>query len=204
MKRSITISVSELAMLGTLLSREYGTALLRLLLVYDDISASEAAARLNLHIKTAQDALESLASLGVAERQEVTDGKRPHFRYRLGAGHVRTDLAIEDMAAPIPGEISMQSHVRERRHAGAQFVMAAGESRIASLSVWTGERRSRKERRIALTTAQGRFLYHLPFPTAAPMRVSDIMTAAGVSSGRLPEILDMLGLLVELDVVETL
>ena len=40
--------------LGACLSRDYAGDLFRLLVNYRDISASEAASRLNLHIRTAQ------------------------------------------------------------------------------------------------------------------------------------------------------
>ncbi|MCK5220255.1 MAG: hypothetical protein KAR14_01620, partial [Candidatus Aminicenantes bacterium] len=46
--------------ISTLLSREYTYNFLKLLMNYRDISASEAASRLELHIKTAQDFLEGL------------------------------------------------------------------------------------------------------------------------------------------------
>ena len=49
--------------LGACLSRDYADEFFRLLVNYRDISASEAASRLGLHIRTAQDFLEALAEL---------------------------------------------------------------------------------------------------------------------------------------------
>ena len=51
------------AALGALLSKDYAENFFKLLVNYQDISASEAASRLNLHIRTAQDFLESLHAL---------------------------------------------------------------------------------------------------------------------------------------------
>ena len=52
------------ARLGACLSKDYAQDLFRLMVNYRDISASEAASRLNIHIRTAQDFLETLADLG--------------------------------------------------------------------------------------------------------------------------------------------
>jgi hypothetical protein len=63
--------------------------------------------------------------------------------------------------------------------------------------------RSRKKVRPALTEAQGAFLYHLPFPGAEPLSVAAIMKKAAVDESRTPEILDIIGRLEDLGVVET-
>ena len=51
---------TKIALLGSLLSKKYARDLLRLLKVYQDISSSEAASRLNLHVQTVQEFLEGL------------------------------------------------------------------------------------------------------------------------------------------------
>ena len=84
--------------LGACLSRDYAGDLFRLLVNYRDISASEAASRLNLHIRTAQDFLETLNDLGVLSREEVFERKRPYFRYALASNRVRLDLDLEDLS----------------------------------------------------------------------------------------------------------
>ena len=45
------------AILGSYISKDYAEDLFRLLVTYKDIPASEAASRLNMHIKTVQDTL---------------------------------------------------------------------------------------------------------------------------------------------------
>ena len=80
--------------LGACLSRDYAGDLFRLLVNYRDISASEAASRLNLHIRTAQDFLETLNDLGVLSREEVFERKRPYFRYALASNRIRFDLDL--------------------------------------------------------------------------------------------------------------
>ena len=71
------------AKLGTYLSKDYAEDFFGLLVNYQDISASEAVSRLGLHIRTAQDFLEAMASLGILEKEEVYEKKRPYFRYSL-------------------------------------------------------------------------------------------------------------------------
>ena len=67
--------------LASLMSKDYARDFLTLLLVYKDISSSEAAARLNIHIKTAQDFLEGMTSSDILSRREAAEGKRPYCRY---------------------------------------------------------------------------------------------------------------------------
>ena len=51
------------AKLGAYFSKDYAEEILRLLVNYIDISASEAASRLNINIHPAQDFLEAMTSL---------------------------------------------------------------------------------------------------------------------------------------------
>ena len=67
------------AKLHSFLSKSYAQAIFELLVTYRDISASEAASRLSLHIRTVQDFLETLTQLGIPSRQEVRENKRPIF-----------------------------------------------------------------------------------------------------------------------------
>ena len=73
----------KVSKISALLSKVFAGEFLRLLVVYQDISASEAASRLDLHIKTAQDFLEELTALDIVEKNEVYEKKRPYFRYSL-------------------------------------------------------------------------------------------------------------------------
>jgi len=188
--------------LGACLSRDYAADLFRLLVNYHDISSSEAASRLNLHIRTAQDFLETLAGLGVLTREEVSDGKRPHFRYALVSGRIRFDLDLAALFAQPPDGDLLDRRFRERKGSGARFSTARGGERIASVSLWTGSGRDRRERRINLTAPQGRFLYHLPFPTAAFMTVREIMGRAGIAPEHRGEIGELVDLLAEHGLVE--
>jgi len=189
------------AQLGALLSKDYARDLLALLVTYRDISASEAASRLNLHIRTAQDYLDGLAALGIVSKEEVRENKRPYFRYSLQQEHIVMDLDLASLAQQPPaGALTMR--VRERGSSGARFATGRGDHYIHHVAVWTGEGRERAEKRISLTAPQGRFLYHLPFPTAEPLSVAEIMKKAGVEEGLAPEILDVVALLQQHGVIE--
>src|SRR5512136_2181269 len=79
---------------ASLLSKDYAEDVFALLVNYQAISASEVAARLNLHIKTAQDFLESLAQLGILSKEEVFEKKRPYYRYALRQGRILIDIDL--------------------------------------------------------------------------------------------------------------
>jgi hypothetical protein len=189
------------ATLGTYLSKSYAREFLTLLVTYKDVSASEAASRLNLHIQTAQDFLESLASLGILSKVEALEKKRPYFRYMLESAHIQMELDLTTLMRARP--ISMlPRRIRERGDADARFSKARNENAITSIVIWTGEGRDLKERKINLTPSQGKFFYHLPFPNAEPMSVQDLMRMARLEEALAPEIVDMVTVLQDLGVIE--
>ena len=186
---------------ASLLSKDYAEDIFALLVNYQAISASEVAARLNLHIKTAQDFLEGLEALGIVSKEEVLEKKRPYYRYILQQARLVIDIDL----AQVKREMSRNSlslRIRERENAGARFSAARNDDYITSVAIWTGEGREREERKIKLTMPQGKFLYHLPFPKAQPMSVAEIMQKAGVDESLAPEVLDLVQLLERYDVIE--
>ena len=191
------------ATLGTYLSKDYAEDFFALLVTYQDISASEAASRLGLHIRTAQDFLEGLASLDIVSKREVSEGKRPYFRYTLEVDKITMEIDLSPMQLPEPAE-GLERRIRERLNAGARFPTARGDGTINRVVIWTGEGRERRENTIKLSPAQGRFLYHLPFPTAKPLSIADIMTEADVDEAYTPEVLDIVQLLENYGVIEAL
>ena len=189
------------AKLGTYISKDYARNMFELLAKYRDISASEAASRLGLHIRTAQDFLEAMESLGILSKEEVYEKKRPYYRYTLVRTKITMDIDLEQIIKGGPEE-ETGAAIREMKDSGAMFTTARGGNRISSVTVWTGEGRGKKERRISLTNAQGSFLFHLPFPNAAPMSTEAIMKKAGIDESYAPEIKDLVDLLVESGVIE--
>lgn len=187
---------------ASLLSKSYAEDIFSLLVNYQAISASEVAARLNLHIKTAQDFLESLAELGVLTKEEILEKKRPYYRYILQQDRILLDIDLNQVKRE-PNRNSLSMPIREKQNAGARFAAARNDDYITSVTIWSGEGRERQERKIKLTTPQGRFLYHLPFPKAEPLTVTEIMQKAGVEAALAPEILDLVQLLEKFEVIES-
>jgi predicted transcriptional regulator len=187
--------------LGALLAKDYARGFLELLVTYRDISASEAASRLNLHIRTAQDYLDGLAALGILSKEEARENKRPYFRYSLQQEHIVMDLDLASLAAAQPTG-ALTSRIRERGNSGARFATGRSDHYIHHVAVWTGEGRERTEKRISLTAPQGQFLYHLPFPTAEPLSIAEIMKKADVDDALAPEILDIVQVLQQHGVIE--
>ena len=193
----------EASKLGSCLSKDYAEDLFRLLVNYESISASEAASRLNIHIKTTQDFLEDLCSLEIIEKEEVYEGKRPYFRYRLKARKI--SMAIDLTTLNLKEEISdsrLKMKIREMKNARARFTTSRSNDYISNVVIWMGEGRNRTERKINLSIPQGRFLFYLPFPTAEPICISDIMKLAGIESTHIPEIVDIVQVLADFGVIE--
>jgi dipeptidyl aminopeptidase/acylaminoacyl peptidase len=191
------------AKLGFLLAKDYAEDIFELLVNYQAISASEVATRLDLHIKTAQDFLEGLAELGIVSQEEILEKKRPYYRYVLKQNRILFDIDLMEIKhEPKPDHLNIR--IREHENSGARFSVAHGDDYITSVTIWSGEGRERDERKIKLTTPQGRFLYHLPFPKAEPLTVAEIMQKAGVEENLASEILDLVQLLEKYEVIESL
>jgi len=187
--------------LGAYLSKDYAQDFFKLLVNYKDISASEAASRLGLHIRTAQDFLEGLTEVDILRREEVYEKKRPYYRYSLVVQRITLEIDLSQIEKTrIEGDLAKR--VRERGGAQANFSLGRDGESISSVSLWTGNGRDRKEQRISLTAPQGAFLYHLPFPKADFLSLADIMHRAGVEEGLAPEILDIVELLEKYGVIE--
>jgi len=196
---------SQAAKLGSCLAKDYAEDFFALLATYRNISASEAASRLNLHIKTAQDFLEDLFSLGIVQREEVYEGKRPYFRYNLVVRQVKVDLDLAHLFPEDEAEkFKLGVKIREKQNNRARFTTSRSNDYISSVVIWSGEGRERRERKINLSIPQGRFMFHLPFPTAEPESIEEIIRKAGLDGTNIPEITDIVNVLVELEVIDTI
>ncbi|KPK84931.1 MAG: hypothetical protein AMS27_08725 [Bacteroides sp. SM23_62_1] len=193
----------EAAKLGSCLSKDYAEDLFRLLTTYKSISASEAASRLGLHIKTIQDCLEDLYSLEILDREEVYEGKRPYFRYHLKVKEISmmVDLSTFHLKEDAT-DSRVKMSIREMKNAKARFTTSRSNDYISNIVIWMGEGRSRTERKINLSIPQGKFLFHLPFPTAEPLNITEIMHKAGLDDAHIPEIVDIVDVLIEFEVIE--
>lgn len=186
---------------ASLLARVYAEDIFDLLVNYRAISASEVATRLDLHIKTAQDFLEALAELEIVSKEEILEKKRPYYRYVLKQTRIVIDIDLMQARHELSHN-SLSLRIREKENAGARFSVARNDDYITSVTIWTGNGREREERKLKLTTPQGKFLYHLPFPRAEPLSVANIMQKAGIEESLAPEILDLVQLLEKYEVIE--
>ncbi len=188
--------------LGSLISREYAQEFFALLVKYRDISASQAASRLGLHIKTTQDFLEALLEEGIVSRREVSEGKRPYFRYSLERTKLSIDVDISSLHDREADGRLLGLRIRETRNSGAIFKSSGGDDRISSITFFSGSGRSRTSRKLNLTASQGRFIFHLPFPTQDHAPVAVIAEKSGIDESRMPEILDLVEILLENGIID--
>jgi len=190
------------ARLSSLLSKSFAEDFMRLMVTYKDISASEAASRLNLHIKTAQDFLDELSQLGIAGKKEVYERKRPYYRYNLIQPRLNIDVDFTALYNPDNESTLLAQKIREQKNTGVLFATSDSHSFISAITIFTGEGRRRKERKINLTTSQGKFLYHLPFPNAAFETIRGIIKKAGIDKAYTSEIVDIVHVLQSHNVIE--
>lgn len=191
------------AQFGAIISKEYAKDFFKLLINYQDISASEAASRLSLHIRTAQDFLENLTELEIVKKTEVFEKKRPYFRYTLIQTKLQLELDLSVFEKEDSGK-GLSRLIREMKENGANFTVARNGDFFSTVTVWEGEGRERQEHKISLTTPQGQFLFHLPFPQARPATISDLMEKAMIDEVYSKEIQDIVDELIRLEVIEVL
>ncbi|MCU0362858.1 MAG: hypothetical protein MUE32_05835 [Bacteroidales bacterium] len=174
----------EASLLGACLAKDYAEDMFRLLATYKTISSSEAASRLSVHIKTTQDFLEDI-------------------RYSMKVERIVMDLDLSGLQmAEEMTDLRLKLKIKELQHAGARFTTARSNDYLSSVVVWAGSGRNRTEKKINLSVPQGRFLFHLPFPSAEPLSIEEIMKKAGVDRNNVPEIVDIVQVLIELKVVQ--
>mgnify|MGYP002640048197 CR=1 FL=1 len=196
------MTFKEAAILGSFLAKDYAKEFFKLLVNYKSISSSEAASRLNLHIKTAQDFLEAMTELSILEKEEVYERKRPYYRYTLVVNTIHMELDLDTLGTKRDPEDQSSIRIRENKNAGVNFYTARNNQYFSSVTVWIGKGRERTERKINLTLPQGKFLFHLPFPTAYFESIAAIMQKANVDESDTSEILDIVFALIELNVIE--
>ncbi len=195
-----TLSVEEITQLCTYLSRPYALDALQLLVNYRDLSASEMASRLRLHIRTTQEFLEGMMELGILSKEEVYEKKRPYYRYQLAVEEIGFNFDLNLLKQAPDAE--QERKIRESKAGNAKFTVARSDSYISNVVIYRGEGRNRDEQKINLTMPQGKFLFHLPFPNAQFMGVSEIMLKAGLTEEVLPEINDLVAVLIANEVIE--
>lgn len=188
--------------LGSIISKDYAEDFFKLLVMYRDISASEAASRLNLHISTAQDFLEGLNSQGIVTKKEAIEKKRPYFRYSLKKKSVSITIDFAALYDNQDHQDKLKWNIREKKNSGAIFKTFSKSDFISTVHFFTGQGRTRIERKISLTRNQGNFLHYLPFPTEPFLCVVNIIKKAKIEESSIPEILDIVDTLLDHKIIE--
>lgn len=189
------------AIISNYISKEYAEKIFRLIVAYQDISASEAASRLGLHIRTVQEFLDTMASYDIVEKKEVYEKKRPYNRYSIKKRKIEIVIDL-DQEFDSNNDNKTEFKIREIKKAGAKFSVARNGEYFSAVTIWIGKDRAVKERKISLTISQGQFLYYLPFPDAEPLQIDQIMQKGNISEVNRPEILDIVNELFDLKVVD--
>ncbi|NQU85754.1 MAG: hypothetical protein HQ541_08340 [Mariniphaga sp.] len=192
----------EAARFGTYISKSFAKDIFRLLNNYRDISASEAASRLGMHIQTVQEFLEAMSDLGILEKKEAIERKRPYFRYTLKITEINFTLKLIDELKNSDEDSLLNAKIREKKNAGVRFSLARNGQYFSTVVIWVGKGRERSEKKINLTTAQGKFLYNLPFPDGEYLTLEEISIKAGIGNVQMPEIKDLVEELIQYKVID--
>lgn len=196
------MNFDDIKLFGSYIGKDYAIEIFKLLVNYSSLSASEAASRLNLHIRTAQDFLEAMAKLNILKKEEVYEKKRPYFRYSLINLELNFNLDFEQLKSKSNPESKFEYEIREITNSPANFTVARNGNYFSTVTVWLGTGRQTEQRKINLTHAQGKFLYNLPFPDSNYLKVEEIANKADISSEFYNEIIDILDLLIDFKVIE--
>jgi hypothetical protein len=113
------------------------------------------------------------------------------------------DIDLSPLFTDTKPNNKLAKRIRENRNAKARFTVARNNQYISNVFIWIGEGRDRKEKKLNLSIPQGKFLYHLPFPSADFLDISFIMKNAGIESDHTSEILDIVNVLLEYYVIES-
>jgi predicted transcriptional regulator len=192
----------KLKAFGSFISKAHAKDILEVLYTYQDVSASEAASRLGLHINTVQEFLEGMHKSDIVTKEEVSEKKRPYFRYKLKSNVLKFDLNLKELFENDKKIDLSDMKIRENKKSMATFNRAKNNLFFSSVMIMAGEGRERKEKRINLTNAQGVFLYNLPFPDGEFATIRAIMNKSEIGLDHLPEIVDIVQLLIGYRVIE--
>ena len=193
---------STVSRICNLLCKPYAENFLTLLAKYQNISASEAASRLNIHIKTAQDFLDELTALDYLKKEAVFEKKRPYFRYSIKNCNININFELYLLYDKNGEDKKIDAKIRERKNSGAVFATSGNNRYLSSVTVFIGEGRKKEERKINLTSRQGKFLFYLPFPSSDFHSIREIMSKASLDTVYTAEILDIVDLLIDHTIIE--
>lgn len=196
------MKLEEASKFGTYISKSFTKDMFRLLMNYRDISASEAASRLGIHIQTVQDFLEAFAELGFLDKNEAVERKRPYFRYTLKNHIISFELNLAEELEKNTDSSLESLKIREKKNTGVLFSIARNGQYFSNVTIWIGTGRERKEKKINLTIAQGKFLFNLPFPDGEFMTTDEIRVKSGLEIEQMPEILNLVEELINYKVIE--
>jgi len=188
------------AILSNYISKDYAEKIFRLIMIYKDISASEVASRLDMHIRTVQEFLDTMALYDIIEKKEVYEKKRPYFRYAIKKKKIEILIDLDETFKT--NNQASEFRIREMKNSGAKFSVARNGEYFSTITHWIGEDRDGKERKISLSIPQGQFLYYLPFPDAEPLTVDEILRKGNFDETHKSEILDIINELINLNIIE--
>lgn len=194
------MTFAEIQRISGILAKNYAEDFFKLLVNYESISATESATRLNLHIKTCQDFLETLYEVNYLSREQVIDKKRPYYRYKLIKQKIDFYFGLNQFKL---NEFDYSNlEIKENIKNDCIFISSPKTGQISGITLFEGEGRKCQERKIQLTKAQGNFLLFLPLPTSDRKKVKEILSDTGTKNKFKNEILDLITILIKHEIID--
>jgi hypothetical protein len=131
----------------------------------------------------------------------ASEAASPYYRYNLTTTKLKLEVDLGAFKKEDPGE-GLERLVREKKNNGANYSVARSGDCFSSVTIWEGEGREREVHNINLTTSQGKFLFHLPFPQARPISIAEVMEKASIELTYSAEIQDIVDELARLGVID--
>ena len=187
--------------LSNFLSRDYAETIFKFLVNYKDVSSSEVASRLNMHVRPIQEFMEAMVLFDIVKKKEVYEKKRPYNRYSIKKNKIEIIINLDEVFKNNEEQKS-DFRIREIKNSIAKFSVARNGESFSAITIWDTQKRNSKEHKINLTISQGKFLYFLPFPDAEPLTIDELMNKASIEKSYKTEILDIIEVLHKSKLVE--
>ncbi|OQX22062.1 MAG: hypothetical protein BWK75_01740 [Candidatus Altiarchaeales archaeon A3] len=190
------------------LSKEHCIDVVEILYLNGWLTATEIAEDLKIHIATAVKYLTELHEIGIAEKRTREGKYKDALEYRLINSEINLTLNFEQIIAEESkgviekaGIIKVKEKVRDDVH----YEWDDEKQKILKINIiGAGIRRGIQES-IELSTSEGKFLWHTPYPSEEGLSVEQICENAGIKNPvEIKKMLKFVDVLKEKGVIEIL
>lgn len=169
-------------------------------------TATEIAEELKIHTATAVKYLTELHEIGIVEKRTREGKYKDAFEYRLINPEINLTLNFEKIIAEESKGVIKKAgliKVKEQVRDDVNYEWDDEKQKILKINIiGSGLRRSIKES-VELSTLEGRFFWHMPYPSEESISVEQICEKAGIKNAlEFKKILNFVDVLKEKGIIE--